>query len=76
MNFGGITLVANIIGMDVILQSVADRELNFRGTFKLMGMSDKAYMAGSLLFNFSLSMILSLLNIATAAVFQLGRDVF
>lgn len=76
MSFSGITLVANIIGMDVILQSVADRELNFRGTFKLMGMSDKAYIGGCLLFNFSLAMLLSLINITTSAVFILGQGVF
>lgn len=50
ISFVAISFLSTLIGAGVIQNNVEDRILNFRGTFKLMGLLDEAYITGNFLF--------------------------
>lgn len=70
--FVAISILGTLIGTTVIQNNVEDRILNFRGTFKLMGLMDSAYITGNFLFQFCFAMCLNFTFIIAALIFNSG----
>lgn len=51
-----ISILGTLFGQDAVMQIVDDKSLNFRQTFKLMGLRDNAYITASFLFQFCFCM--------------------
>ena len=71
-NFVAISFLGTLIGANVIQNNVEDRLLNFRGTFKLMGLIDDAYITGNFLFQFCMAMSINFCFITVALMFNGG----
>lgn len=71
-SFIAISFLGTMVGANVIQNNVEDRLLNFRGTFKLMGLIDEAYIIGNFLFQFCIAMSINFCFIITALLFNGG----